>query len=73
MDFKVAGTYDAVTAVQMDIKIPSIGKEILGKALAQAKEGRRKIIELMKTAIPAPRPEPFSICAKDCYYADSSG
>ncbi len=57
MDFKVAGTHDAVTAVQMDIKIPHISKEILGQALAQAKAGRRKIIELMKAAISSPRAE----------------
>jgi len=57
MDLKVAGTYDAVTAVQMDIKTSGISKEILGKALDQAKQGRRKIIELMKTAIAQPRPE----------------
>jgi len=57
MDFKVAGTYDGVTAVQMDIKIPGISKEILRKALEQAREGRRKILDQMKAVIPAPRPE----------------
>ncbi len=57
MDFKVAGTWDGVTAVQMDIKIPSLSKEILGKALIQAREGRRKILEIMKATIAEPRPE----------------
>ena len=57
MDFKVAGTYDGVTAVQMDIKIPSVSKEIMHKALAQAKDGRRKILEIMKATLAAPRAE----------------
>jgi len=57
MDFKVAGTYDGITAVQMDIKIPWVSKDIMGKALSQAKEGRRKILDLMKATIEAPRPE----------------
>ena len=62
MDFKVAGTYDGVTAVQLDIKIPSVSKEIMGKALSQAKDGRRKILDIMKATIAAPRPElsPFA-------------
>ncbi len=56
MDFKVAGTKDGVTALQMDIKITSITKEIMEKALAQAHEGRIHIMGEMAKAISAPRP-----------------
>ncbi len=55
MDFKVAGTKDGVTALQMDIKITSITKEIMEKALAQAYEGRIHIMGEMAKAIAAPR------------------
>ncbi len=56
MDFKVAGTKDGVTALQMDIKITSITKEIMEKALAQAHEGRIHIMGEMAKAIAEPRP-----------------
>ncbi len=56
MDFKVAGTKDGVTALQMDIKITSITKEIMEKALAQAHEGRIHIMGEMAKAISEPRP-----------------
>ena len=55
MDFKVAGTKDGVTALQMDIKITSITKEIMKNALAQAHEGRIHILGEMAKAICAPR------------------
>lgn len=55
MDFKVAGTKDGVTALQMDIKITSITKEIMEKALAQAHEGRIHIMGEMAKAISEPR------------------
>ena len=55
MDFKVAGTKDGVTALQMDIKITSITKEIMGVALQQAHEGRLHILSKMAEALPAPR------------------
>jgi polyribonucleotide nucleotidyltransferase len=55
MDFKVAGTAKGVTAIQMDIKIAGINKEILTKALAQAKEGRAFILGKMLACIPEPR------------------
>ncbi|PKO24611.1 MAG: polyribonucleotide nucleotidyltransferase, partial [Betaproteobacteria bacterium HGW-Betaproteobacteria-8] len=51
MDFKVAGTEEGVTALQMDIKITGITKEIMQVALAQAKEGRMHILGLMKEAV----------------------
>lgn len=52
MDFKVAGTADGITALQMDIKIQGITKEIMQVALAQAKEGRMHILEKMQNAMP---------------------
>ncbi len=57
MDFKVAGTENGVTALQMDIKILGITKEIMQVALAQAKEGRMHILELMKSALGEARGE----------------
>jgi len=55
MDFKVAGTSNGVTALQMDIKIQGITKEIMEKALAQANAGRMHILGEMNKAIEAPR------------------
>ena len=55
MDFKVAGTRDGVTALQMDIKIDSITPEIMQQALAQANRGRLHILEIMEQAINQPR------------------
>jgi polyribonucleotide nucleotidyltransferase len=55
MDFKVAGTAQGITALQMDIKIQGITKEIMEKALAQANEGRMHILGEMQQAIEAPR------------------
>ncbi|MDS4030890.1 MAG: polyribonucleotide nucleotidyltransferase [Candidatus Contendobacter sp.] len=57
MDFKVAGTTDGVTALQMDIKIDGITREIMEKALAQAREGRLHILGKMSQAIVKPRQE----------------
>lgn len=57
MDFKVAGTFDGITALQMDIKIDGINREILTEALAQAKVGRLQILENMVAAIRVARPE----------------
>jgi len=57
MDFKVAGTDKGVTALQMDIKINGITKEIMQVALSQAKEGRMHILGLMKQAVPSARSE----------------
>jgi polyribonucleotide nucleotidyltransferase len=55
MDFKVAGTEKGITALQMDIKIQGITKDILQAALIQAKEGRLHILRIMKEALPATR------------------
>jgi polyribonucleotide nucleotidyltransferase len=57
MDFKVAGTVDGVTALQMDIKIDGITEEILKIALNQAKEGRLHILAIMQEALEMPRME----------------
>src|SRR5688572_25092653 len=57
MDFKVAGTERGVTALQMDIKIQGITKEIMHAALVQAREGRMHILDKMKQAIDSPRSE----------------
>ncbi len=57
MDFKVAGTADGVTALQMDIKTTGITYEIMREAFAQAREGRLAILERMNEVISAPRPK----------------
>ena len=57
MDFKVAGSDRGITALQMDIKINGITKEIMQVALSQAKEGRMHILGIMNQAMPAVRPE----------------
>ena len=57
MDFKVAGTDRGITALQMDIKIQGITKEIMAVALSQAREGRMHILGLMQQAIPHARTE----------------
>lgn len=62
MDFKVAGTKDGITAIQMDVKIPGITEKIFREALEKAKIARTQILEVMAKTIPAPRPElsPFA-------------
>lgn len=57
MDFKVAGTGEGVTAIQMDIKVKGITPQIMREALAQARDGRLFILNVMQEAIPAPRSE----------------
>ena len=57
MDFKVAGTKDGVTALQLDIKVKGLTVDILRDALAQAHEGRQHILQKMLTAIDKPRAE----------------
>jgi polyribonucleotide nucleotidyltransferase len=55
MDFKVAGTEEFVTAIQLDMKVSGMPAEILAGALEQAKEARLQILEVMRAAIPEPR------------------
>src|SRR5690554_6254099 len=57
MDFKVAGTANVITALQLDTKIEGLPSEVLSAALDQAKEARLKILEVMREAIPPPREE----------------
>ena len=57
MDFKVAGTPKGITALQMDMKVKGITKEIMAQALEQARQGRMHILDKMLEVIPAPRPE----------------
>ena len=57
MDFKVAGTRNGITALQMDIKVTGISQQILREALAQAHKGRMEILDNMEATISEPRPE----------------
>ncbi len=57
MDFKVAGTKNGICALQMDIKITGISKQILKEALYQAKEARMEILDVISNTIPEPRKE----------------
>lgn len=57
MDFKVAGTRDGITALQMDIKIQGITEQILTEALSQAKKARFEILDQLESTLPAPRKE----------------
>ena len=54
MDFKVAGTRDGISAIQLDLKIDGISFELMEDALKQAKEGRNHILDKMYKAVPAP-------------------
>ncbi len=58
MDFKVAGTSEWVTAIQLDMKVTGLPAEALAAALKQAKEARLQILDVMHAAIPEPRTEP---------------
>ena len=64
MDFKVAGTAEFVTALQLDTKIDGIPADVLGQALQQAKEARLKILEVMHEAIAEPRSDVRSTAPK---------
>jgi len=55
MDFKVVGTRDGITGLQMDIKIDGVDREIMSRALSQAKKGRMHILEKMEEALSSPR------------------
>ena len=57
MDFKVAGTNEGITALQMDIKVSGLRRDILEQALGQARQGRLQLLESMSRAIAEPRPE----------------
>ena len=55
MDFKVAGTKQGITALQMDIKVPNVTTNVMAEALEQARRGRMHILEIMNRAMPEPR------------------
>jgi len=57
MDFKVAGTAEGITALQMDVKIPGLSKEIMGQALNQAREARLAVLDVMTKTLEKPRAE----------------
>src|SRR5438552_18905366 len=57
MDFKVAGTKEGITSIQMDIKIQGLDLKLMAEALEQAREGRLHILGEMDKALGAPRPE----------------
>jgi polyribonucleotide nucleotidyltransferase len=57
MDFKVAGTRDGITALQMDMKITGVSAQLLQEALEQAKRGRIEILDVMRETVAEPRPE----------------
>ncbi len=57
MDFKVAGTREGITALQMDIKVPNVTTKIMAEALEQARKGRLEILETMLATIKTPRTE----------------
>ena len=68
MDFKVAGTKDGICALQMDIKIKGITKEILKEALEQAKKARMQILEVITDTIKEPRKEVSKYAPKTCIF-----
>lgn len=68
MDFKVAGTKDGICALQMDIKIKGITKEILKEALAQAKKARMQILDVITAQIEEPRKEVSKYAPKTCTF-----
>ncbi len=68
MDFKVAGSREGITALQMDIKIKGITKEILKEALEQAKKARMQILDTIEERIPEPRKEVSKYAPKTCIF-----
>ena len=72
MDFKVAGTEAGITALQMDIKIQGITKEIMHVALDQAREGRLHILNIMRESLAAPRARVVEFCAAHDHHQDQS-
>ena len=68
MDFKVAGSRDGITALQMDIKIDGINKQILKEALAQAKKARMQILDVIEAEISEPRKEVSKYAPKTCIF-----
>lgn len=57
MDFKIAGTREGITAIQLDVKIDGLSKEMIDETLSRAKAGRMRILDMIDEAIPSPRAE----------------
>lgn len=68
MDFKVAGSRNGITALQMDIKISGINRQILKEALAQAKKARMEILDKIESTIAKPREEVSKYAPKTCIF-----
>jgi polyribonucleotide nucleotidyltransferase len=66
MDFKVAGTHNGITAIQLDIKVEGLSYEILAEALSKAKTGRLHILDKMTAVLPASRKDISSLAPKIC-------
>ena len=71
MDFKVAGTRDGITGLQMDIKVPNVTTAIMKEALEQARRGRLYILDKMDEAIAAPRAEHVAVRAAHLHHEHS--
>ena len=63
MDFKVAGTENGITALQMDIKISGVSDDVMTRALGQARDARMQILDVMKATIAEPNADPERLCA----------
>ena len=82
MDFKVAGTSEGVTAIQLDIKVNSISFDVIKEALSQAKEARSQVLDVITSAIPEVRSDvsPYApriqkimdICSKNPFLQTSA-
>ena len=68
MDFKVAGTREGITAIQLDVKVDGVPIKILSEAMAQSKKARFTILDVIEKEIPKPRATYFSKCAGNFNY-----
>ena len=73
MDFKIAGTQNGITGIQLDLKTDGISEEIIKATLAQSREARMEILRSMLSAIPRPRPNTSPIRSAAGPYEDRSG
>ena len=72
MDFKVAGTRNGITALQMDIKIMGITPQIMREALEQARRGRLSLLDTMDAVDLGREREEVAVCAAHSYYSNSN-
>ena len=73
MDFKVTGTENGITAFQMDTKIGGISREIMAKALEQARQGRLFILGKIRETLEVSAHRPCQTCSENLYHADKTG